>query len=143
MSFGWCWWWVDGSPPSINKACQDRLRKIMTTSNVIILTRINMRIYNKVFITISCSVQFFQLTPRGFSISQSIYIYLVLNSSVVFFIFYVDEVKLFTPGPLNTSPTVKAAMLKDLGSRDSQFLDIIKFIRAELLRVAGQYEVPR
>ena len=31
-------------------------------------------------------------------------------------------------------------MLRDLGSRDSQFLDIVKFIRTELLRVAGMSE---
>ena len=31
-------------------------------------------------------------------------------------------------------------MLRDLGSRDSQFLDVVKFIRTELLRVAGMSE---
>ena len=34
--------------------------------------------------------------------------------------------KLFTPGPLTTSLTVKKAMLYDLGSRDDDFLDIEK-----------------
>jgi len=29
---------------------------------------------------------------------------------------------LFTPGPLTTSLTVKRAMLRDLGSRDSEFI---------------------
>ena len=29
---------------------------------------------------------------------------------------------LFTPGPLTTSPTVKQAMLRDLGSRDTEFI---------------------
>ena len=44
---------------------------------------------------------------------------------------------LFTPGPLSTSPTVKAAMLHDLGSRDDAFIAIVKEIRFELLRLAG------
>ena len=47
---------------------------------------------------------------------------------------------LFTPGPLNTSETVKRAMLRDLGSRDAEFLDIVRNIRRRLLelgQVAG------
>lgn len=40
---------------------------------------------------------------------------------------------LFTPGPLNTSATVKQAMLHDLGSRDEAFIRIVAEIRAELL----------
>uniref|UniRef100_A0A914V2X9 Uncharacterized protein n=1 Tax=Plectus sambesii TaxID=2011161 RepID=A0A914V2X9_9BILA len=32
--------------------------------------------------------------------------------------------KLFTPGPLNTSKTVKEAMLSDVGSRDVSFINI-------------------
>ncbi|WAR19515.1 PHNW-like protein [Mya arenaria] len=45
--------------------------------------------------------------------------------------------KLFTPGPLGTSETVKQAMLRDLGSRDLEFISIIKKIRAGLLDAAG------
>ncbi|TFH24200.1 MAG: 2-aminoethylphosphonate--pyruvate transaminase [Myxococcales bacterium] len=45
--------------------------------------------------------------------------------------------RLFTPGPLTTSPTVKAAMLRDLGSRDDEFLTVVAGIRASLLRLAG------
>src|SRR5208283_5190243 len=52
---------------------------------------------------------------------------------------------LFTPGPLTTSPTVKRAMLRDYGSRDSEFISIIQRIRAGLLDLAGarkgDYEV--
>jgi 2-aminoethylphosphonate-pyruvate transaminase len=49
-----------------------------------------------------------------------------------------DENKLlFTPGPLTTSPTVKEAMLRDLGSRDSDFIDLVKDIRHRLLKLAG------
>ena len=51
---------------------------------------------------------------------------------------------LFTPGPLTTSDGVKHAMLRDLGSRDKEFLEIIRAIRFRLLAlgdaVAGEYE---
>jgi 2-aminoethylphosphonate-pyruvate transaminase len=40
---------------------------------------------------------------------------------------------LFTPGPLTTSITVKEAMLRDLGSRDYEFIDLVKSIRTDLL----------
>lgn len=40
---------------------------------------------------------------------------------------------LFTPGPLTTSNTVKAAMQRDLGSRDFEFIGAVKFIRTQLL----------
>lgn len=44
---------------------------------------------------------------------------------------------LFTPGPLTTSQTVKQAMQRDLGSRDSEFIQVVQDIRDELLAVAG------
>src|SRR5271163_4438074 len=40
---------------------------------------------------------------------------------------------LFTPGPLTTSATVKEAMLRDLGSLDSDFLASVRNIRTRLL----------
>jgi 2-aminoethylphosphonate-pyruvate transaminase len=40
---------------------------------------------------------------------------------------------LFTPGPLTTSATVKGAMLRDLGSLDSDFLAAVRNIRMRLL----------
>jgi 2-aminoethylphosphonate-pyruvate transaminase len=40
---------------------------------------------------------------------------------------------LFTPGPLTTSETVKQAMLRDLGSRDGEFLSVVGEIRRRLL----------
>ncbi|MBZ0256140.1 2-aminoethylphosphonate--pyruvate transaminase, partial [bacterium] len=46
---------------------------------------------------------------------------------------------LFTPGPLTTSRTVKQAMLKDLGSRDFAFIETVRELRNELLRL-GQVE---
>ena len=51
---------------------------------------------------------------------------------------------LFTPGPLTTSETVKQAMLRDLGSRDVEFLEIVSRIRRRLLDLGnaadGSYE---
>jgi len=45
--------------------------------------------------------------------------------------------KLFTPGPLNTKLSVKEAMLHDMGSRDKEFIEIVKEIRQALLEIAG------
>ncbi|UCF15791.1 MAG: 2-aminoethylphosphonate--pyruvate transaminase [Phycisphaerales bacterium] len=42
---------------------------------------------------------------------------------------------LFTPGPLTTSPTVKQAMLRDLGSRDIEFIGLVKDIRDKLVEL--------
>ena len=51
---------------------------------------------------------------------------------------------LFTPGPLSTSETVKQATLRDLGSRDAEFLSLVEKIRRRLLEVGhvadGSYE---
>ena len=44
---------------------------------------------------------------------------------------------LFTPGPLTTSSTVKAAMGRDLGSRDTEFIGIVRDLRNDLLQLAG------
>jgi 2-aminoethylphosphonate-pyruvate transaminase len=44
---------------------------------------------------------------------------------------------LFTPGPLTTSRTVKEAMLEDMGSRDYEFMNAVKEIRNDLLRLGG------
>jgi len=43
---------------------------------------------------------------------------------------------LFTPGPLTTSPGVKQAAMKDLGSRDKAFIEIVRSIRTSLLELA-------
>jgi len=42
---------------------------------------------------------------------------------------------LFTPGPLTTSQTIKQAMLRDLGSRDIEFIGLIKDIRHKLVKL--------
>ncbi len=50
---------------------------------------------------------------------------------------------LFTPGPLTTSRTVKTAMLRDLGSRDVEFIALVREIREKLVEigqgVGGEY----
>ena len=48
---------------------------------------------------------------------------------------------LFTPGPLTTSAAVKEAMLRDVGSRDAEFLKVVREIRQHLLDVAGVSQV--
>ena len=47
---------------------------------------------------------------------------------------------LFTPGPLTTSRTVKQAMLRDLGSRDTAFINIVGEIRSRLVQLGGADE---
>lgn len=47
---------------------------------------------------------------------------------------------LFTPGPLTTSRTVKEAMVRDLGSRDYLFIELVKEIRNGLLTFGGVSE---
>ena len=47
------------------------------------------------------------------------------------------QVKLFTPGPLNTTKSVKEAMLYDFGSRDPDFGRIIEEIKLKLLATAN------
>lgn len=44
---------------------------------------------------------------------------------------------LFTPGPITTSATVKAAMQRDIGSRDGEFIELVAGIRTELLGLAS------
>jgi len=44
---------------------------------------------------------------------------------------------LFTPGPLTTSSSVKEAMLRDLGSRDAEFLAVVRGIREKLLALGA------
>jgi 2-aminoethylphosphonate-pyruvate transaminase len=47
---------------------------------------------------------------------------------------------LFTPGPLTTSQTVKQAMLRDMGSRDAEFIDIIRDVRQRLVALCADPE---
>ena len=49
---------------------------------------------------------------------------------------------LFTPGPLTTSASVKAAMRRDLGSRDGEFIALVRDIRRQLLALAGVADQP-
>lgn len=47
------------------------------------------------------------------------------------------EKLLFTPGPLTTSESVKQAMMRDLGSRDREFIELVQNIRQRLLQVGS------
>ena len=47
---------------------------------------------------------------------------------------------LFTPGPLTTSRTVKQAMLRDLGSRDFEFIEMVRDIRRRLVALGGCHD---
>ncbi len=47
---------------------------------------------------------------------------------------------LFTPGPLTTSRTVKQTMLRDLGSRDYEFIGIIRDVRRRLVEIGEASE---
>ena len=47
------------------------------------------------------------------------------------------RVRLFTPGPLNTSDAVRDAMQRDIGSRDAKFIQIVRDIRKDLLAITG------
>ena len=44
--------------------------------------------------------------------------------------------RLFTPGPLSTSRTVREAQLEDMGSRNADFISLIAEIRAGVLKVS-------
>lgn len=48
-----------------------------------------------------------------------------------------EQKLLFTPGPLTTTSTVKAAMQIDYGSRDVAFIQTVKEVREELLKLGG------
>ena len=45
--------------------------------------------------------------------------------------------RLFTPGPINTSDAVRDAMQRDLGSREMEFIRVVREIRKGLLAIAG------
>ncbi len=47
---------------------------------------------------------------------------------------------LLTPGPLTTSAATKEAMLRDWGSRDSDFIDVNSRVRERLVAIAGGEE---
>ena len=47
-----------------------------------------------------------------------------------------EVARLFTPGPLTTSASVKEAMQKDLGSRAPEMVSTVAEVRSELLAMA-------
>lgn len=48
-----------------------------------------------------------------------------------------DHKLLFTPGPLTTSIQVKQSMMKDIGTRDTEFNDLVQSIRYNLLSIGN------
>ncbi|XP_061192462.1 2-aminoethylphosphonate--pyruvate transaminase-like [Saccostrea echinata] len=64
----------------------------------------------------------------------------LLSSTSVIFSSHGKEKKLFTPGPLSVSLTVRQAALRDLGSRDIEFISTVKFLRSKLVQIAGVSE---
>ena len=52
--------------------------------------------------------------------------------------YHLVDKKLFTPGPLLTTLTVKKAQLQDLGSRDSEFIELVQVIQKKILELAGR-----
>ena len=48
-----------------------------------------------------------------------------------------NDALLFTPGPLTTSASVKAALVRDLGSRDSRFIEVVADVRRRLAVLAA------
>lgn len=63
---------------------------------------------------------------------------MVLHSTCFFYV--LGDKNLFTPGPLNTRMDTKAAMLKDYGSRDEEFIKTVSYIRSNVLLLAGLSE---
>lgn len=47
------------------------------------------------------------------------------------------KIRLFTPGPLTTSDGVRAALNRDWGSRETDFIALTKAVRAGLVAIAG------
>ena len=47
------------------------------------------------------------------------------------------EPLLLTPGPLTTSETVKEAMVRDWGSRDTDFIEMTARVQSRIERIAG------
>lgn len=47
------------------------------------------------------------------------------------------DLQLHTPGPANTSSSVRAAMLRDIGAWDSELIDLVAEIRRDAPRVCG------
>ena len=83
---------------------------------------------------------FFSKVTQLFDLSLSIKG--IVNLLLWFNVFHSDfethrDKKLFTPGPLGVSFETKRAMLRDLGSRDTEFIRVVKTIRSRLLEIAG------
>ena len=69
-------------------------------------------------------------------IIESLYMLLCHVFSFVLLLDFAAK-KLFTPGPLNVSSTIRHAMLEDMGSRDPEFIGVIKDVRKRVISLAG------
>lgn len=52
----------------------------------------------------------------------------------------IPKLRLHTPGPANTTPSVRAAMTRDIGAWDRELIDLCKDIRQSILEIAGASE---
>ncbi len=52
----------------------------------------------------------------------------------------IPKLRLHTPGPANTTPSVRSAMTRDIGAWDRELIDLCKDIRHSILEVAGVSE---
>lgn len=66
--------------------------------------------------------------------------YIPIHLSSTMALLEIDDIQeplLFTPGPITTSSTVKGEMLRDVGSRDTEFIEMVGDIRRRLVVIAG------
>ena len=66
--------------------------------------------------------------------------YIPIHLSSTMALLEIDDIQeplLFTPGPITTSSTVKGEMLRDVGSRDREFIEMVGDIRRRLVVIAG------
>ena len=73
---------------------------------------------------------------RNWSLRAMTHLWCLKFKLELYYYFFFADKKLFTPGPLTCSASVKSAMLRDLGSRDTEFKGATKYVRDELLKVA-------
>jgi len=54
---------------------------------------------------------------------------------------FLSAKKLFTPGPLGVSPAVRAALGRDVGSRDPEFIQIVQSVQEKIVEIAGKFSI--
>lgn len=91
------------------------------------------------YVVQSCCKSIPTVAHRGIGVCRTTSVRL-LSASSTKFSSPSREKKLFTPGPLSVSLSVREAALRDLGSRDVEFISTVKFLRSKLLQIAGVSE---